>query len=101
MIYTNENRILVANIKNIVEAHGFEVFLKNEYSQGAVGEISAIDAWPELWVVNDSDYENAIKIIESSISKETDPEWICSNCGESNDASFGSCWKCQTGRFTE
>ena len=94
MVYTNENSLLVGNAKNILEAHGIEVILKNEYSQGAVGEISAFDAWPELWVVND--YAYAIKVIENSLSKDTDPEWICNNCGESNDASFGACWKCQT-----
>ena len=102
IIYTNENRLIVGNTKNILESHGIEVILKNEYSQGAVGEISAFDAWPELWVINDSDYENAIEVIEvievieNYLSKESDPEWVCTSCGENNDASFGSCWKCQT-----
>ena len=96
MIYTNENRMIVGNAKNIVEANGIEVFLKNEHSQSAVGEIPTTDGWPELWVLDDSDYEKALQVIESSFSKDTDPAWDCSACGESNDASFGACWKCQT-----
>ena len=39
MIYTNENRLLVGNAKNILEAHGIEVFLKKEFAQSAVGDI--------------------------------------------------------------
>ena len=26
------------------------------------------------------------------------PEWTCSNCGQSNPGSLGSCWKCNHGR---
>ncbi len=96
MVYTNENMLIVGNAKNILEAQEIEVILKNEFLQGAVGELAACDAWPELWVVNDSDYESAASVIENSFSKETDPEWNCITCGENNDASFGSCWKCQS-----
>ena len=95
LIYTNENRMLVGNIRNILDANGIETVLKNEYSQGGVGEISAFDAWPELWLINDSDFDSATAAIENASSKPTDPEWTCKNCGEVNDASFGACWQCQ------
>lgn len=93
-LYTHENWLLVGNMRNIVEAHGIKLIVKNEYSQGAIGEISAFDAWPELWVNNDTDYERALDIIEASVSKASDPEWLCSVCKEINDASFGVCWQC-------
>jgi len=96
MVYTNESRMLVGNAKNILESHEIDVILKNEFAQGANGELSPFDTWPELWVLNDSDHDKAVGVIENSLSKETDPEWKCITCGESNDASFGSCWKCQT-----
>jgi hypothetical protein len=96
LIYTNENRLLVGNAKNILEAHGIEVILKNEFAQSAVGQTSPSDTWPELWLMNDSDYESASRVIGSSLSEENAPEWICSQCGESNDASFEICWKCQS-----
>jgi len=96
MVYTNKNRLIVGNVKNILEAHEIDVFLKNEFSQGGNGELSPFDTWPELWVLNDSDYDSATSVIENSLSKDTDPEWKCSTCGEINNASFGSCWKCQS-----
>ena len=95
LVYTNENLFLVGNAKNILETHGIEVMLKNEFAQGAIGELSAFDAWPELWLVNDTDYEKALEIIESASSNHGATEWICNHCQEKNDASFEVCWKCQ------
>jgi len=59
MVYTDENFFLVNNAKNIIEAVGIAKFLKNEFAQGAVGEVSAFDCWPEIWVLEDSDYGKA------------------------------------------
>ena len=96
MVYTNENRFFVANAKNIIEAQGIDTILKNEFSQGAIGEVSAFDSWLEIWVINDADYKRACKIIESSLSNENSAEWMCKACKEKNDASFEVCWNCQS-----
>jgi hypothetical protein len=95
MIYTNENRFLVANAKNILESNGINVIIKNEFASSAMGEISAFDSWVEIWVIDDSDYERAFTIIESSLSKQDAIEWQCGQCAENNDASFELCWNCQ------
>lgn len=95
MIYTNENRFLVANAKNILESNGINVIIKNEFASSAMGEISAFDSWVEIWVIDDSDYERAFTIIESSLSKQDAIEWRCGQCAENNDASFELCWNCQ------
>lgn len=95
VIYTNESSFLVNNIKNLVEAEKIQVFIKNEYAQGAVGEISVFDSWPELWIVNDSDFERAVDIVESSRKSNNKAQWTCTHCNEDNDASFEICWKCQ------
>lgn len=95
MVYTNENRFIVANAKNILENHNIAVILKNEFAASAIGEVSAFDAWLEIWVIDDADYEKAFKIIENSLSKSNASPWRCSHCGEHNDASFEICWQCQ------
>ena len=95
LIYTNENRLLVANAKNILEAEGIELILKNQFASGAMGEISPFDSWPELWVVHDSDYDRSVFIIENALSDKHSLEWVCNECKESNDASFDFCWRCQ------
>jgi hypothetical protein len=96
MVYTNENRFLVSNAKNILELQGIDVTLKNEFASSVIGEVSAFDAWVEIWVLNGDDYQQACNIIESSLSKEDDAEWVCASCKEINDASFETCWNCQS-----
>lgn len=95
LIYTNENRYLVHNIQNIVENAGITIMLKNEFAAGAAGDLVPHETWLELWVVDDSDYDNAIQAIDASFSNKTDAKWVCRHCGENNDASFDFCWHCQ------
>ncbi|MDP2562841.1 DUF2007 domain-containing protein [Psychrobium sp. 1_MG-2023] len=95
LIYSNENSFLVNNMKNLVEAQRIEVFVKNEFAQGALGEISVFDAWPELWVVNDADFDRAMTIVDASQNQNHGSEWLCQGCFEKNDAAFEVCWQCQ------
>ena len=95
LVYTNENRLIVGNVKNILEAEGIEIVLKNEFASGAMGEVSPFDTWVELWVRNDSDYERAVSIIENAVQMGNGAEWFCRKCHEKNDGSFEICWNCQ------
>ncbi|MGF1697278.1 DUF2007 domain-containing protein [Vibrio lamellibrachiae] len=95
LIHTCENHFLIINAKNILDALDIETFVKNEFSTGAVGEISAFDCWPELWVVDDSDYDDAIHAIKSINAPINRSTWVCSNCSETNEPSFELCWNCQ------
>lgn len=98
LIFTQQDRLLVNNARNIVESAGIETVLKNEYAAGAAGDLSPFDTWLELWVVNDADYVDAMKIIEAISSNKSEGDWVCANCGERNDASFDICWQCQHDR---
>jgi hypothetical protein len=95
MLFTNESSLLVNNVKNLIEAQAIKVFIKNEYAQGAVGGISAFDAWPELWVVNEVDFDHAMDIVSISQKDNDSIDWHCTHCKESNDSSFELCWNCQ------
>ena len=96
MVYCNENHFLVNNVKNLIEAQEISTFIKNEFAQGAGGEISAFDTWPEVWVVNDSDFDRATEILKSSQNSPKGEDWTCKSCSEKNDYSFDMCWNCQT-----
>lgn len=98
LLFTQENRFLVNNARNIVECAGIKTVLRNEYAGSAAGDLSPFDTWLELWVVNDADYPAAMKIIESISAANNREEWMCVICGEKNDASFDLCWQCQTER---
>jgi len=94
MVYTHENLFLVSNAKNIIESVGISTFLKNEFTPGAVGDISAFDCWPEIWVFEDNDYDKAKAAIAASQKSVSMHDWICNQCLEKNDASFEICWQC-------
>jgi hypothetical protein len=94
MIYSNESIFLVSNVKNLIEAQGISVFLKNEFAQGAIGGISAFDSWPEVWVTNDADFEQATQITDLSQSNAKTEDWICQQCSEQSAPSFEVCWSC-------
>ena len=101
MVYTNENNFLVNNAKNLIEAEGITTFIKNEYAQGAMGEVSVFDTWPEVWVFNDADLTKALEIITFSQSAMEEADWLCKNCSEENPASFELCWHCQNEKTTK
>lgn len=92
-IFTHPNGFLVMNAKNIVELNGISCQIRNEFSSGAVGELSYIDVWPELWVPDW--YEaRALKIIQGLEMDISSGAWSCCGCREENEASFECCWQC-------
>jgi len=95
LIYTHENRLLVSNAYNILQHAGIDLTLKNEYAAGASGDLPFLNTWLEVWVVNDEDYDQAAKTLDTALNNINMHEWSCSNCNESNAASFEICWKCQ------
>ncbi len=91
-IYTNENRLLAMNSKNILVGEGISVELRNEYTSG--GAIPGHQVWLELWV-DDADYDRALDILKANESSGSE-SWVCSKCQEKNYSSFKICWNCQS-----
>ena len=94
LIYTNENRIMVLNVKNVLISNGFEVALNNEFASSAAGGLAPFDTWPEVWLLKDDDLEEALKIVESFDTDISLITWQCNHCLEDNDQTFDYCWKC-------
>ncbi|MCE0555570.1 DUF2007 domain-containing protein [Motilimonas sp. E26] len=98
LIYTHENRLLVNNVKNLLEQAGIETLLKNEFSQGGMGELAIFDCWPELWITQEGKLERAKQLVHDITHAKEQPSWFCRECDEENDASFETCWHCQYNR---
>lgn len=96
LLYTHPNRILVENARNIVENAGLETRLQNEFAGGAMGELAPINAWVELWVVQEQDYAKAKALLNSAFSPSEACDWQCPQCGEVNSSAFEVCWQCQS-----
>ncbi|AWF83007.1 hypothetical protein BTJ40_20500 [Microbulbifer sp. A4B17] len=98
LIYTHENRLLVELVKSRLEVAGIKTRLKNEYAQGATGELAPNQVWPELWLERDRDLERAQQVLaEAEVEQKN---WLCTACGEDNGAAFDFCWQCGRSRPT-
>jgi len=93
-LFTHENRMIVFNLKNVLQAEGIETIVVNEFAAGGAGDLATFDTWPELWVEDDDKLEQAQVIIQGILSGSATNDWFCRNCQEQNDASFQFCWKC-------
>jgi hypothetical protein len=101
MVYTSHNGIMLGILKDALADRDIPYLVKNEYLQGASGQLPAMLCWPELWVLQDEDFTAAswvLKGLNLSANSEQTPDWQCERCGESMEGQFSACWQCGTGR---
>ena len=93
-VFTHENRMIVYNMKNLLQGEGIELVMKNEFTGGGVGDLPAFDTWPEIWICDEAQADQAQSILDSVSIPNDDEDWLCSACRESNGAAFRLCWNC-------
>lgn len=92
---SSESLITINHFKNVLESEGIASRIKNEHLGSIVGEMPFIEVWPELWVINDLDYDRAAQLINTAILDESPQDsWKCRKCGEENEGQFAACWSC-------
>lgn len=95
-VFRSMDRLQVGYLGSVLESYGIRCLRKNEYLGGGIGELPVTECWPELWVIDDGQYEYARDIIDTAMSddKGTLTDWRCSRCGEMVEGQFGVCWNC-------
>ena len=88
-VFGSFNQTVVYHARNLLQAQGIEVLVRNATLSSALGELPPTET--ELWVLNDADQEAARRILFSS--PVAGPEWTC-ECGERLGPQFTQCWKC-------
>jgi Putative prokaryotic signal transducing protein len=92
---TSESLVTINHFKNVLESEGIPCCIKNEYLGGIAGEMPLTEIWPELWVINDIDFDRAKQLIDTDIADESPQRpWKCKKCGEENEGQFAACWNC-------
>lgn len=94
-LYSTDDRISAGHLQSILEEHGIRCVLKNQSLAGAIGELPPIECWPELWIIDDDEFERAQELIDAFFKPldKHEPDWRCS-CGELIEGQFLSCWNC-------
>ena len=87
--------VTINHFKNVLESEGIPSQIRNEFLGGIAGEMPLQEVWPELWVINEMDYDRARQLIDEAITDESPAApWRCSKCGEENEGQFAACWNC-------
>ena len=69
----------------------------NANAAGAIGEIPADAAAPQLWLEDPRDEERARRALEEFRALGSGPARRCPACGEDNPPAFELCWACGKG----
>lgn len=106
-IYSHPDVGMVHLVKNELENRGIEAVVRGEHLAGVIGGGAGIEAWFELWVVDDARVQEAAQIVQAAIAQATeaaegedvpgDP-WTCPQCGEEIEPPFAVCWSCGQAR---
>ena len=93
-LYTHENRMIIFNLKNVLQDRGIECSVINEFASGGAGDLATFDTWPELWISNDDRFVEAESILQEIVFDDNDSYWYCPGCEEKNGGAFELCWNC-------
>ncbi|MDN4501693.1 DUF2007 domain-containing protein [Alteromonadaceae bacterium BrNp21-10] len=96
-LFSSDNRFLMSQLKDQLDAIGIPCFIKNEFAAGAMGELAPQDCYPEIWLYDEEWLTRAKKEVAALQTEVNELEdWVCQQCDEGNEASFQLCWQCQT-----
>lgn len=65
-VYTSPNAAQCNLLRSLLESNGIPCLVKNETLSGLAGMVSLTEAWPELWVADDSQFDRACQILEEA-----------------------------------
>src|SRR6185503_4698799 len=89
-------------LKGLLESNGIPSEVRGEALFGVRGEIPFTEAFPEIWVLNDDQAGEALKVLRNRSTETNDADegqsWRCSNCGETVEPQFTACWQCSADR---
>ncbi len=100
-VYSSQLPPMVGHMKTVLESHGIRCLVRNDFLSGAAGELPPSECWPELWVLEDDQVDEAAAIVSAaSLENLVTPQgrWVCRSCGEELEGQFTDCWKCGASR---
>jgi len=94
-VYEDFNFSRVGQMQSLLESHGIQTFLKNEFGSSVVGELPFVEVIPQLFVLERKDVKRAQGLIsDEEQGAEPGEAWVCPECGAEVDGNFSRCWRC-------
>jgi hypothetical protein len=90
----------LALAKAFLESNAIACASRNEHMLAAGGGVPFTECYPELWVLNDVDFESASGMLREWRNEAASDagEWQCASCRECCESQFAVCWSCGTPR---
>ena len=73
---------MINHYKNLLASEGIPTQVRNQHLGSIMGEMPFFETWPQLWVVNDLDFDRATQLIESADAESPTEPWTCRKCKE-------------------
>ncbi len=96
-VFSSFDRIAVFHARNLLEAEGIRVTVRNEMLSSAMGELPPAECQAEVWVEREADAARAERILRDGSALAGGPPWLCP-CGETLEGQFLQCWRCGSSR---
>ena len=94
-LYSSLNLHEIHHLKNLLEAEGIRCRITNELLSRLAGEIPFTECAPELWLLDERDFERARRVVtDFGRGATAGPPWQCPSCGEALEGQFSNCWHC-------
>jgi hypothetical protein len=99
-VHTTQDLAMLSHLKNALEACGIRCVIRGQHLLGGVGELPPIECWPELWVIDEEQTDEAQNLLRKLlyITGPTSRDWVCTGCGEEIPGQFTDCWNCGIAR---
>ncbi|MBF8270744.1 MAG: hypothetical protein HW386_2453 [Gammaproteobacteria bacterium] len=94
-LYSSDDTVLIGHLQSVLEEAGITCWIKNRFLAAGIGELPPTAVWPELWLHQESDINQAMTIISPIIKPPAarHSPWQC-HCGERLEGQFDCCWQC-------
>ena len=99
-VYSSDNGAIVGHIRQVLEDQAIPCIVRNDFLSGGAGELPVNETWPEIWVIDDRDFDRASALVHTIVAtaQESEPPWRCASCGEQMEGQFTDCWRCGASR---
>ena len=88
-------------IIDLLARNNISALLLNGNAQSAMGDIPFTHAYPEIWIKNETQREQAKQLIGEFEKPIGDEQWQCRSCEEQSPSTFDSCWNCLKPRVAD
>jgi len=101
-VFTAPDPSLVHHARNLLESAGIVAIVQGELRGVASVELPPIQCWPELWILETDDYQEACRVLQGlDVPDGSGESWECQTCHETIAPQFTACWQCGTERPLE